>query len=414
MINIYIQFLILCSGLLVNFLIPVLFGLEEYGLFIKANILVFLFHKFTDVVSEPLISNVDKKILLPVSVSIGVCILFLFLIVNCFFSAGSPFLLASMIWSSSVLLTIIAQKLTKWVVFYLSTFIIIFLSLLFSVAFKVISLSITDVMGITNFVPATFCLFVLLGTKQLEIAFDKIYLNFIIMLQLIPRLFSLTLVNNLFTNILPFYLSFVFPPQLLGLFRVQVSIVQSVIAIFPINSKIISAYFRESHSGNNFIEHTLRISLNYFCIIALFGYIFVGLYEDKLEYAQVFILLPVMHAAVILERYMLGLSKNKNLIIINLMVSILSCFLVLWVQTISQMMLLYSTGISLYLLSMLFVTNSFKFKKLVCLIAVSTPLIVFFSIHSGLVGVVSLLFFALMVFLFIPVNKQSMSLLRGY
>ncbi len=412
MINIYIQFLTLCSGLLVNFFIPILFGLQEYGLFIKANILVFLFHKFTDVVSEPLISNVDKRILLPVSMSIGLFITLLFLIVDCFFSAGSPWLLISMIWSSCVLLTMIAQKQLFWVLVYLCLFVIIFLILLGAITLELTHLTITNVLGITNLLPSTFCLFVLISNRKLELSFNNIFSNFWVMLKLIPRLFSLTLVNNLFTNILPFYLSFIFSPHLLGLFRVQVSIVQSVIVIFPIHSKVISEYLREPNLKANLINQTLCISLNYFHFIALIGYIFVGIFENQIDFAQVFIILPIMHASMMLERYLLGSSKNNQLIIINLVVAFFSCIFVLKVHSIAQMMLLYASGISLYLFLLVCNMGQLKFKNLLLALAVMTPLIIYYSNFSGMLGAVFLLMASIMVLIFMPVNKQSLALIR--
>lgn len=412
MINIYIQFLTLFSGLLVNFFIPILFGLEEYGLFIKANLVVFLFHKFTDVVSEPLISNVDKRILLPVSISIGLFITFLFLIVDFFFSAGSPWLLISMIWSSCVLLTMIAQKQLFWVLIYLCLFVVIFLILLGAITIELTHLTITNVLGITNLLPSTFCLFVLISNRKLKISFNNIFSNFWVTLKLIPRLFSLTLVNNLFTNILPFYLSFIFSPHLLGLFRVQVSIVQSVTAIFPIHSKVISEYLRESSLKENLINQTLCISLNYFHFIALIGYIFVGIFENQLEFAQVFIILPIMHASMILERYLLGSSKNIQLIIINLIVAFFSCIFVLEVHSIEQMMLLYATGVSFYLFLLVFNMGQLKFKNLLLALSVMTPLIIYYSNFSSMLGAVFLLIVSIIVLIFMPVNKQSLALIR--
>ncbi len=51
MFNLLIQALTLLSGLVVNFVIPGLYGLEAYGAFIKANVLVFLFQKLLDIIN---------------------------------------------------------------------------------------------------------------------------------------------------------------------------------------------------------------------------------------------------------------------------------------------------------------------------------------------------------------------------
>ena len=354
MMNLLIQILTLCSGLLINFLIPLLFGLEEYGLFIKANILVFFFHKLTDVVSEPLISNVEKKQLLPISLSFGVFILLVFQVINSFFQSGSTYLLSAMIWSNAILLLLFALNLRKLVVVYLSGFIAMFLTLLFSVYMHVIHLTITQVCSFTNFIPATLCLAYTLTLKKVPFSYEGLVENFIKTIRIMPKLFSLTLVNNLFSNILLFYLSFIFPPQLLGLYRVQVSIVQSVVALFPINSKVLSTYFLEATIESNFIEKLLLFSLNYFYLIALAGFLIVGIYQEKPEFSQVFLLLPIVHASIIVERYMLGRYMRQQLMMINIIITIFSCLTVLCIHTLDQMVILYSTGISLYLLIMLF------------------------------------------------------------
>lgn len=411
MLNISIQILTLLSGLLINFLIPVLFGIEEYGIFIKANILVFLFQKLMDVISEPLISNVDKNQLFPVALCVGFFLLSIFLGIDCFFSAGSPWLLSSMYWSNCLLLILYALNLRKLVLVYLIAFIGLFTILLLSVLFKLTDLSITNVCGITNFLPSTFCLLYILCTRKLPLSLDGLYTNLRGMIILIPRLFSLTLVSNLFTNILPFYLSFIFPPQLLGLFRIQVSIVQSVVAVFPINSKVLSTYFLAIKDQNNFLEKIIAFSINYFYTIALLGYLCVGFYNGNSEFCSVFLLLPVVHAAVILERYMLGMAMRRTLSAINLIISLFACIAVTYVDTIGQMVLLYASGLSLYLFCMLIFTSAFQLKLIVRLMALSTPLAVLLAINSFNLGLSIVVSSAMIVFMLAPLNRKSLSLL---
>lgn len=413
MLHIGIQILTLFSGLLINFLIPMLFGIEEYGLFIKANILVFLFQKLMDVISEPLISNVEKNQLFPVAFAIGTLLLTGFLGVNCFFSAGSPWLLGSMYWSNCLLLVLYALNMPKLILAYLIAFIVLFTTLLSAVFFNVIDLSITHVCGITNVVPASFCLIYLLVTQKMPLSVSGLYANISRMILLIPKLFSLTLVNNLFTNILPFYLSFVVSPQLLGLFRVQVSIVQSVVAIFPMNSKALSTHFAAARDQyhNEFIKNILVFSVNYFYIIALIGYIFVRFNGGTSDFAAVFFLLPIVHSAVILERYMLGLSMRRPLVIINLLISTIACIVATHVHSIAEMVLLYASGISTYLLLMLLCTPVFQFKVLLRLMAILTPLFVLLAIDSFAVGLSLLSCSAIMVFIFAPLNRKSLSVL---
>ena len=122
MINILIQLFTLISGLLINFFIPLLFGFEQYGLFIKGNILVFFFHKFLDIVSEPLISMVRKEICFPLSLTLGLIISTIFYLLNICYDLGHIILLCSMVWSSCVLLTMYSYKLQLYILSYLVLF----------------------------------------------------------------------------------------------------------------------------------------------------------------------------------------------------------------------------------------------------------------------------------------------------
>lgn len=408
MINIFIQILGLTSGLLLNFLVPLLFGLEQYGIFIKTNLLVFFFHKCIDLVSEPLLSVVDKASLLFVSLAVASIFFTAFLVANYFFTAGSVWLLGSMLWSNCVLLVMYAHMMQRWVLFYLCLFIVISFGLLFSRYFGLLYISIEDALVYANFLPSSLCIILMLVKQKLVVRFCDLLRDCIKILRFLPSLLSLTLVNNLFTNILPFYLSFVFTPQLLGLFKVQISIAQSVGSIFPVNIKTISTYFLRSER-NQLLERTLKLSMNYFSVLALFGFAYMGLYEKKIGFAQMFMLLPVIHASVILERYLLGIALRKKLMVVNLLVSLITCGVVLYVQTINQMLLLYTLGVSLYLFLMLAITPFFPSKKIIKVLALMTPLVVLSSMGSCVLGYTILVGCALAIFAASIVNKSSMS-----
>ena len=64
MVNLLIQALILISGLVVNFVVPSLYGLDAYGEFIKANILDYLFQNLLYIVNEQLIASVEAEYIL--------------------------------------------------------------------------------------------------------------------------------------------------------------------------------------------------------------------------------------------------------------------------------------------------------------------------------------------------------------
>ena len=415
MINIGIQILTLFSALLVNFLIPLLFGLEEYGVFIKANILVFLFQKIVDVVSEPLISTVEKDQLLPLFLGVAGLALFIFFVANLFFSAGSPILLSTMYWSNGLLLVMYAQQLHKLVLFYLALFNVIFLVLLASLHQNWLNITIPDVLSLTNMLPSTLCFFWLFVNKKLAVSFTGTLNNLKRIILLIPSLCSLTLVSNFFTNILPFYLSFVITPQLLGLFKVQTSILQSVAAIFPINAKIISASFLDTTKKSYLIESWIRFSMNYFYMISILGVCVAHWYGRGMGLSKIFILLPLLHLAFILERFLLGMRMRKELIIINIIVTLTLCSILVFVRTIPQIILFYGVGTSLYVLFMIGMApiTLHRFKSIVIGIVFLTPVLIYITIDSDFFSSLALLLCASIVFLSIPMNKRTLSLLRG-
>lgn len=407
--HLLVQVLTLGSGLLVNFLTPLLFGLEQYGLFIKANILVFFFHKLTDIVSEPLISQTDIDLIFPISCMIGGTVFLFFLLTNLFINAGSPVLLASMLYSNSFMLVLYAHRYHRELICYLIVFILLYLFLLVASYYNLLFITITDILIFTNALPPALGLFLLILYKKIKFSWNNVFLNSIKIMKLIPTLFSLTLVNNFFTNIIPFYLSFILPPNLLGLFRVQISIIQSVAAVFPVNIKAIHVYFVNETKNNCLLERMMRLSMNYFYVLALIGF-FGALYQGHQQIARVFLFLPVFHLAIILERYLFSIGMKYKLMVINTLITVLACLLMFKVHTLSQMILLYASGVSLYLLLML-ITIHFQYKWMVTMIACLTPLAIYLSIHSAFQGCMILTGCALVVFAFNPINKNALSLI---
>lgn len=409
MINILIQVLILLSALLINFFIPLLFGLEQYGLFIKANILVFFFHKFIDIVSEPLTSMVDRNICFPASLTLGLVLLAIFSLCNFFFTVGYVLLLAAMIWSSCVLLTMYSYQLRLYILSYLICFTALFLSLLFLAYFQAINISISKLLIITNFLPAAIFFILLIVKNKIEIKTAGYLQSLYKIIGVFPGLFSLTLVNNLFTNILPFYLSFILPPQLLGLFRVQVSLAQSVTAIFPINTKIISTHF-VSQEQASFLNKISIFSLNYFYLIALFGFIATGVIEKYNEFALVFFIMPILHLAMIFERALLGLKQRKELMLINYLVVFSVSICAFFIHNINQIIMVYSLGISLYIILMMRKLN-FDFHGLIKILAFLTPLEIFAASQSTTFGIICLFINTLLILRFMPINRNALSII---
>ncbi|MEB0199314.1 hypothetical protein QN415_19170, partial [Pseudomonas sp. 5S4] len=207
MVNLLIQVLTLISGLVVNFVIPGLYGLDAYGEFIKANVLVFLFQKLLDIINEQLLGSVEAQYIFAMSLCMAVLVFCGFSAFNAVSEIGNPWMLSVMLLSSACLLSLFGLRLYSWIVGYLVLFLGIFsISLIISYQ-NFFPLSIVEVLILTNLVPCAFA-FVVLIFNGARLPLGRQWLStFRQVAMLLPRMISITLVFNLFTNILPYILS---------------------------------------------------------------------------------------------------------------------------------------------------------------------------------------------------------------
>lgn len=351
MVNLLIQVLTLISGLVVNFVIPGLYGLEAYGAFIKANILVFLFQKLLDIINEQLIASVEAEYILVTSLFMAVLIFLLFSVVNLIDHIGNPLLLGVMLLSSACLLSLFGLRLHRWIVGYLIIFLGVFFTFLLISYQKLLPLSIVDILILTNLIPCLFAVAVLFANgaklpvgKQLLQTCQRV-------LVLLPRMISITLVFNLFTNILPFVLSKSLPVRDLGLFRVIVSIIQSATSLFPINVRAVFVSFVSGGQRQEQYRIIVSLAIFYFALVGLSGYAAVWLFPQYVGYLAMLPCLPVLYWAVVTERYLVASGLHRSVIIANLIIAPLAVAgMILFVHDLKQAQLFYAIGFSAYLL----------------------------------------------------------------
>lgn len=351
MINLLIQALTLISGLVVNFVIPGLYGLDAYGQFIKANVLVFLFQKLLDIVNEQLLATVEGEYILVTALSMAALVLALFCLVNAFGDIGNPWLLSVMLLSSSCLLSLFALRLHRHILGYLVIFLCVFFGSLLISQQKLWPLDIVDVLILTNFIPCLFALGVLAshGAKlplgmQLLTTFKRV-------LVLLPRMVAITLVFNLFTNILPYILSRSLQARELGLFRVVVSIIQAATSLFPINVRAVFVSFISGGQRQEQFRIIMSVALFYFALLGLSGYAIAWLLPKFSVYLVMLPCLPVLYWAVVTERYLVASGRHKPVIAINLAVGIGAVVgMILFMQKLQHAELFYTLGFSAYLL----------------------------------------------------------------
>lgn len=373
MVNLLIQVLTLISGLVVNFVIPGLYGLDAYGAFIKANVLVFLFQKLLDIVNEQLIASVEAEYILVTSLFMATLIFLLFSVVSLVDDIGNPLLLSVMLLSSACLLSLFGLRLQRWIVGYLVLFLCVFFVLLFISYQQILPLSIVDILLLTNLIPCLFAVAVLfshgaklpVGRQLLSTCKNVLFL--------LPRMVSITLVFNLFTNILPYVLSKSLPVRDLGLFRVIVSIIQSATSLFPINVRAVFVAFVSGGQRQEQYRIIMSVALFYFALVGLSGYAMGWLFPQYSAYLAMLPCLPVLYWAVVTERYLVASGLHRKVIIANLVLGVLAVAgMILFVQGLKQAELFYALGFSAYLL----------FLHLLCRPGIRLPVIFWVSVLS--------------------------------
>jgi hypothetical protein len=348
MLNVVTQALTLLCALLVNFVIPALYGLELYGAFIQANILVFLFQKLTDISTEPLIGHMDHASIFPVSVLLGSIVWLIFWVIDAQLSLGSPSLLAAMLLSSSVMLSMYALRQQKRLVAYLIFFLAVFFALLALKELKGWALTIVDILFWTNLVPALFAALALLRSGVRLPARQEFGPLLASVARMAPGNFSVTLVFNLFTNLLPYILSKTLPLRDLGLFRVVTAVIQSATTVFPINTKAIFVGLVGSDDRARQFRILLAWSLLYFAGLGLLALVIGSLAPRFMPYLALLGSLPTLYWAVLTERYLQATKRRGRLMAANLTVggaALIGAFLV---ESIDQAVIYYAIGLSAY------------------------------------------------------------------
>lgn len=344
-INVAIQLLTLLCGLLVNFLVPFVYGLEAYGAFIQANILVFVFQKLVDIVNEPLIGQADSLQVFPLAMVMAVCIWIVFAAVNHFFvSLGSPLLLATMLASASVTLGMYSLRWHRCLVACLGAFAVIFLVLVALREWANWPLDIVDVLVWTNGLTMLPVLIFLTGRTHWA-GGGALFAR---TLRGVPGNISVTLVFNLFTNLLPYLLSKSLSHADLGLFRVTTSIVQSATSVFPINVKALFVMFRRDEEVARLYRYLLGLALAWFSGVACVALAFTLMMPNLAPYFSLVGALPVLYWSVLSERYLLAAGHRHFVAGVNWVIGAVALTVALRVPTLEQALLLYAISFAAY------------------------------------------------------------------
>lgn len=413
MVNVVIQALLLLCALLVNFVIPALYGLESYGAFIQANILVFLFQKLTDITTEPLIGHVESAAIFPLSIALSTLVWVLFWIANEVGSIGSPTLLAAMLLSSCAMLSMHALGLRRLLVVYLLAFLGVFFTLLTMKEQLQRTFSIEEILLWTNLAPALGTSVVLVRMGVRIPAVREIGGLLAGVTRMAPGNFSVTLVFNLFTNLLPYIFSKILPLADLGLFRVITALVQSATTIFPINTKAIFVGLVSSKDKSGHLRTLLAWSLLYFAVVGLTALAAASVEPRVAPYLALVASLPTLYWTVMVERYLQAANRRRQLMVANLVVGTTVLLCAFQVHSIDAAVLYYASGLALYAVCVLCLIKDIAAPLMLAPVALLAPAVVWLQSDSLLYS--AAYFLGLMVLAWIVFRPRFADLehLRG-
>lgn len=313
--KIIVQMLSVFSGVLAVFFIPAIFGMQEYGEFIKLAILSFLFHRLIDVLNEPLISLSNEKDIFSYSMLNAVFVIsFVSIIVFIFNIKGYDLILLISLALSSAYINFLYRtdddiNLIKYFLIY----IFCFFSMIFLKVINVFEFSISLFLQITSL------LAVLLGMISIKRPASYILINVESIIKCIKS-FKLSLgfvLSNAFFSYLFLYLVMdSLPEEKVGWLRVLFSVIQSVVLLYPINMRHIQKDLIDS--GYVLFNKHLKYSSLLFVFISIVA-ISIDEYFFILDTFNVpydffvfgLAIMPVVFVSYLLERFLVTLSGMK-------------------------------------------------------------------------------------------------------
>lgn len=355
--SVAIQCLSLLSALIVNLIIPLIYGVEFYGDFIKSNILVFVIHKFADIVTEPLMATIEAKFLFVTCILSSVMVVFIAQGINYFDQIGSQGLLMTMLLSSNCMIAMFALRLHRQLLLHLVLILLVFCAFTISGYYNLISFSILELLIWTNFIPALVSTIGLFLQGAYFPPFAKFGKTIITVIRKFPGNFSSTFVLNFLTNILPYILAKQMSALDVGVFRIVTSILQSATSLFPINTKAIFVNLIISEKRCQLMQTVMAASLFYFSLIAVCALLMTRFVPQLSPYLAMVTILPVIYWAVLFERYMHAAGMRQPLIVTNLVVGISILAASFFVNELDQAKYLYVLGLSTYVSALWLVSD---------------------------------------------------------
>jgi len=303
--NLWVQVLVVASGLLVNFLMPALFGLSAYGELLRQILVVLTVHRFLDLTSEPYLATADPRGIYLLSLCGNIltsAALIVALSLLGFASVDFP-LLAAMTITLSVMLAFHRGGDLRGILSYLVTFNAAFVVLCLLRYRALIDFSLRDILLFTNLWGAIFGSAWLIATGAIErIDGSSLRRSLRAVVSQTPQAWLNTAFSTYLTTVFTLIMSGSLGNRDLGNMRVFASVVQSALGVFPANIKAIFVSFRHTSARNSAIN-LLDAAFWFFFLLTL-AFVGVSVYWPQygMHLNAVLLLWPYFSAAC-LERY---------------------------------------------------------------------------------------------------------------
>ncbi len=320
--RVIIQALSILSGLLATLFVPLVYGLEEYGTFLRLALISFILHRVIDIMNEPLIVTSSKDDIFGTTIKNGVFVSFFSLLVVFFFDIkGLDFaLLVSLFFSSSYVNFLYKNNDNKIIVYYYFTYLSVFVFVMSLSSLELYSMTVSQFYQVVTWVSViiSICFFAKPAFSPYKIRLN-LPENQVNIIHLIGFSFSNIFLSYLFLYLMMDYMD----DKQLGALRVALALVQAAIICYPINLKFIQMDFIKN-GDERLYYHLVFSSVFFIGGCTILSYV-VSLdlrilrrmqdYISVMDIKLLISIIPLVFLSYLLERYCSAKGKIKYILI---------------------------------------------------------------------------------------------------
>lgn len=323
--RVIIQILSILSGLLATLFVPLIYGVEEYGAFLRLALISFILHRVIDIMNEPLIVTSSKDDIFGTTIKNGIFVSFFSLLVVFFFDIkGLDFtLLVSLFFSSSYINFLYKNNDNKIIVYYYFTYLSVFAFVMSLSSLELYSMTVSQFYQVVTWVSViiSICFFAKPAFSPSKIRLN-LHDNQVNIIHLIGFSFSNIFLSYLFLYLMMDYMD----DKQLGVLRIALALVQAAIICYPINLKFIQMDFIKG--GDERLYYHLVFSsvffiggctiLSYVVSLDLRMLSILKRMQDYISVMDIKLLIsitPLVFLSYLLERYCSARGKIKYILI---------------------------------------------------------------------------------------------------